>query len=177
MARDGTTRNRQIPERVRTLRDFNHKCSYTPSHRFYGRSAKLISSVMNDFGVLNSRKRALIALIHSFVFLGVATHGFVSPKMGIVHAAGKTGDFVLIGIYLVVSCILAWLVSLSRCVSERLYFALCTTSATFGLLRTILGDTAIPIAQYVRVIMLSSAIAVGFVILRAFSRAQEALSE
>ncbi len=134
---------------------------------------------MNDFGVLNSRKRALIALIHSFVFLGVAAHGFISPKMGIVHAAGKSGDFVLIGIYLVVSCILAWLVSLSRCAWERVYFALCTTSATFGLLRTIFGDAAIPVAQYVRVIMLSSAIAVGFVILRAFSRVavEETVSE
>lgn len=125
----------------------------------------------NDFGVLNSRKRALIALIHSFVFLGVAAHGFISPKMGIVHTAGTTGDYVLIGIYLVVSCMLAWLISLSCCLWERVYFALCTASATFGLLRTILGDAAIPVAQYIRVIMLSSAVAVGLLILRTFSRA------
>jgi hypothetical protein len=70
---------------------------------------------MNDFGVLNSRKRAVIALVHSFVFLGVALHGFISPKAGILHGAGATGDFILIGIYLVVASILAWLVTISPC--------------------------------------------------------------
>ncbi len=123
---------------------------------------------MNGFGILNSRKRALIALIHSVVFLAVAAHGFVSPKAGIMHGNGKTADFALIGIYLLVSCILAWIIRLSRCLLERLYFALCTTSATFGLLRATLGDPAIPVAQYMRVIMLSSAVGVGFLILRAF---------
>lgn len=125
---------------------------------------------MNDFGVLNNRKRALIALIHSVVFLGVAAHGFLSPKAGILGAAGATGDFVLIGIYLVVASILAWLVSLSRCVMERIYFALCASSATFGLLRTIFGDASIPVAQYMRVVMLSSAVVVGILILHNFSR-------
>ena len=38
---------------------------------------------MNDFGVLTNRKRAVIALIHSVVFLGIAMHGFASPKSGI----------------------------------------------------------------------------------------------
>lgn len=125
---------------------------------------------MNDFGILNSRKRAVIALIHSFVFLGIALHGFAAPKAGILGGLGTTGDFVLIGIYLVVASILAWLVTVSRCLRERTYFALCTSSATFGLLRTILGDGALPIAQYMRVIMLSSAVAVGFLILRTFAR-------
>jgi len=125
---------------------------------------------MNDFGVLNSRKRALIALIHSFVFLGIAVHGFISPKLGILRGSGAVGDFVLIGIYLIVASILIWLVTLSRCLRERAYFAMCATSATFGLLRTILGDASIPIAQYMRVIMLSSAVAVGLLILRNFAR-------
>ena len=134
---------------------------------------------MNDFGVLNSRKRALIALIHSFVFLGMVMHGFLSPIMGILGGSGKTGDFILIGIYVVVASILTWLVSVSLCLRERVYFALCATSATFGLLRTIFGDPALPIAQYMRVIMLSSAVAVGFLILRAFSRVvvEEVVSE
>jgi|SRR5579872_1066 len=147
--------------------------------RDWGPSETLCLSLMNDFGVLNSRKRAVIALIHSFVFLGVALHGFASPKAGILRGPGTTGNFVLIGIYLVVASILAWLVTISRCLRERIYFALCTTSATFGLLRTILGDNALPVAQYMRVIMLSSAIAVGFLILRAFSRPvpEEALPE
>ena len=134
---------------------------------------------MNDFGVLNSRKRPVIALVHSFVFLGVALHGFVSPKAGVIRGSGVIGDFVLIGIYLVVATILAWLVTISRCLRERVYFAFCACSATFGLLRAIFGDTALPVAQYMRVIMLSSAVAVGFLILRVFSRPvrEEAVSD
>jgi len=124
---------------------------------------------MKDFGVLNNRKRALIALIHSFVFLGIALHGFISPKTGIL-LRGSTGDFILIGIYLIVASILAWLVSIARCARERVYFALCASSATFGLLRTIFGDVSLPAAQYLRVIMLSSAVVVGTWILRSFSR-------
>lgn len=134
---------------------------------------------MNEFGVLNNRKRALIALIHSVVFLGVAMHGFLSPKTGILHGSGATGDFVLIAIYLIVASILGWLVSLSRCAWERIYFALCAGSAMFGLTRTMFGDAAVPPAQYLRVILLSSAVAVGVLILRSFSRpvAERILSE
>ena len=134
---------------------------------------------MNDFGVLNSQKRAVIALVHSFVFLGVALHGFVSPKAGILRSAGAVGDFVLIGTYLVVASILAWLATISRCLRERVYFALCASSATFGLLRAIFGDSASPMAQYMRVIMLSSALGVGCLIVRSFSRSvrEQAVSD
>jgi hypothetical protein len=134
---------------------------------------------MNDFGVLTNRKRALIALIHSFIFLGIATHGFLSPRFGVVHRAGATGDYVLISIYVVVASILAWLVGISRCARERIYFALCTCSASFGLLRSLLGDAALPIAQYMRVVMLSSAVTVGILIWRSFSHpvGEEAVSE
>jgi hypothetical protein len=126
---------------------------------------------MNDFGVLNNRKRAVIALAHSFVFLGIALHGFASPKAGVLLPSSRTtGDFVLIGIYLTVASILAWLVTISRCATERLYFALCASSATFGLLRTIFGDAALPAAQYLRVVMLTSAVIVGVLISRSFSR-------
>ncbi len=133
---------------------------------------------MSDFGILTNRKRAFIALIHSVVFLGIAMRGFLSPRHGVVHGSG-TGDYILIAIYLVVATILAWLISISRCARERIYFALCTCSASFGLLRSVFGDTALPIAQYMRVIMLSSAVAVGIAILRSFSRpvAEEALPE
>jgi len=123
---------------------------------------------MNDLGVLTNRKRAFIALIHSFVFLGIALHGFLSPKAGVLHGSAL-GDLILIGIYLVVASILAWLVTVSRCTRERLYFALCASSASFGLLRTIFGDPTIPAAQYLRVIMLSSAVVVGLLIVRSFS--------
>ena len=125
---------------------------------------------MNDFGVLNTRKRALIALIHSLVFLGIAIHGFASPKAGVLlRGAVGTGDLILIGIYLTVASVLARLVSLARCAKERVYFALCASSATFGLLRAIFGDTSLPAAQCLRVIMLTSAVVVGAWIFRSFS--------
>jgi hypothetical protein len=126
---------------------------------------------MSNFGVLANRKRAVIALIHSIVFLGVAFHGFVAPKVGILHGPGLTGDFVLIAIYLVVTEILVWLVCISRGLVERAYFALCAISATSGLLRTIFGDRAVPPAQYLRVLMLSSAVGIGIIIVRSRSRA------
>ncbi len=126
---------------------------------------------MNEYGILNSRKRALIALVHSFVFLGIAMHGFASPKAGVLlHGSGATAEIILIGIYLTVGSILAWLVSIARCAKERVYFALCASSATFGLLRTIFGDAALPAAQYLRVIMLTAAVVVGTWIFRSFSR-------
>jgi hypothetical protein len=126
---------------------------------------------MNEFGVLTNRKRALIALIHSLVFLGIAAHGFASPKVGVlVPGPAATSDFILIGIYFTVASILAWLVSIARCAKERVYFALCTSSVTFGLLRTVFGDAALPVAQYLRVIMLTSAVIVGTRIFRSFSR-------
>ena len=133
---------------------------------------------MNDFGVLTNRKRAFIALIHSVVFLGIAVHGFLEPKAGILRSSA-VGELVLVGIYLIVAAVLAWLVSVSRGIRERGYFALCASSATFGLLRTIFGDASMPAAQYLRVIMLSSAVAVGFLIVRSFSRAvtERAISE
>jgi len=126
---------------------------------------------MNDFGVLTNRKRALIALAHSVVFLGIASHGFLSPRAAAVFAGpGAVLSIVLIVIYFTVASILIWLVSISRCARERLYFALCATSATSGLFRTIFGDAALPAAQYLRVIMLTSAVLVGAWILRSFSR-------
>jgi hypothetical protein len=128
------------------------------------------SSSMNEFGVLTSRKRALIALIHSVIFLGVAAHGFLSPKAGLWYGRVPVFDFVLIGIYLVVATILGGLVRVSRCAVERIYFGLCAGSAAFGFLRTMFGDKTIPAAQYLRVILLSSAAAICLWIVRAFTR-------
>ena len=133
---------------------------------------------MTEFAILTNRKRAMIALIHSVVFLGIALQGFVSPKKGLLHSV-KTSDVVLAGIYVIVASILAWLVGISRGLRERLYFALCVCSASSGLLRTVFGDAALPAAQYVRVGMLVSAVVVGTWIWRSFARvlAEEALSE
>lgn len=126
--------------------------------------------VMSQFGVLTNRKRALIALIHSIVFLGIAIHGFVAPKAGILHGAGVIGDYLLLAIYVVVAAILLWLVSISRGLVERGYFVFCATSASSGFVRTLLGDHLVPPVQYLRVLMLSSAVVVGFLILRSHSR-------
>ena len=125
---------------------------------------------MKDFGVLTNRQRAVVALIHSIVFLGIAFHGFVSPKAGVLHRSAATGDFILIAIYLVVVSILMWLVSISRGLVERAYFTLCAISASSGLLRTLCGDYAVPPAQYLRVLMLSAAVGLVIVIVRAHSR-------
>jgi len=126
---------------------------------------------MAEFAILTNRKRAVIALVHSVVFLGVALHGFVSPRSALaLRSPGAVSGLILVAIYLIVASILAWLVSISRCAVERLYFVLCTSSATFGLLRTIFGDAVLPAAQYLRVVMLTSAVSVGLWITRSFSR-------
>jgi len=126
---------------------------------------------MNEFAVLTNRKRTLIALVHSVVFLGIALHGFASPKAAVVlHGSRAAAGIALIAIYLTVASILSWLVSISRCARERVYFVLCASSASFGLLRTIFGDAGLPAAQYLRVAMLTSAVAVGAWMLRSFSR-------
>lgn len=124
---------------------------------------------MNEYAILTNRKRAIVALVHSLVFFGIGLHGFMAPKGGILRGGAPVGDFILVMIYLTVTAILAWLVGVSRGVRERLYFACCASSATFGLLRTTFGDAAIPAAQYLRVAMLTSAIVVGVLILRSFS--------
>src|ERR1700739_3039881 len=118
MAPDGNTRNRRIPETMTIFCDADHRSSYSSSHPFSRPLERLNPSVMTDLGVLNSRKRAPIALIHSFVFLGIAIHGFASPKPGVLRGSSALGDLILIGIYLVVASILAWLVTLSRCLRE-----------------------------------------------------------
>ncbi|HTT17886.1 MAG TPA: hypothetical protein VMG82_03010 [Candidatus Sulfotelmatobacter sp.] len=125
---------------------------------------------MGQFGVLTNRKRAVIALIHSIAFLGIAIHGFVAPKAGILRGAGMIGDYVLLAIYVVVAAILLWLVRISRGLVERGYFVFCAASASSALVRTILGDHLAPPAQYLRVLMLSLAVVVGFLIVRSHSR-------
>ena len=144
----------------------------TKNHdRTSAQPAKLNHLPMTEYAVLTNRKRALIALAHSLVFWGIALHGFLSPRSALVlRGPGAVSGMMLVAIYIVVATILAWLVTISRCATERLYFALCASSATFGLLRTILGDITLPAAQYLRVVMLTSAVVVGVWILRFFSR-------
>ena len=125
---------------------------------------------MNEFGILTNRKRAFDRA-HSFTGSGDCDSRLRFAQGGILLPGFvATADLILIAIYLVVASRLAWRVGISRGAKERVYFVLCASSATFGLLRTIFGDAALPAAQYLRVIMLSSAVAVGTWILRSFSR-------
>ncbi len=127
---------------------------------------------MNRYAILTNRKRAIIALVHSIFFLLVALMSFLGqPKPGLLFAHTKpAGDWAMLGIYVVVTTILLVLVRVSSCARERLYFALCATSASFGLLRIIFGDAHIFIAQYVRVGMLACAVLTGYVILKRHSQ-------
>jgi hypothetical protein len=139
-------------------------------------SAKL-NILMDEYGILHNRKRVLIALIHSVIFLGVAMHGFVSPKAGIVGGRGRGADFALLAVYLVVAAILSSLVSISRCLIERAYFALCAGSVTFAAIRTIFGDSTVPFAQYLRFLSLCSAVAIGVTLLRSSSTRPQELTK
>ena len=134
---------------------------------------------MNEFAILNSRKRAIIALIHSVIFLLLASWQLAGgPAKGMLITSRITsGLWILCGIYVVVSTILLWLFAISRGWMERLYFLLCTVSASSGLLRTIVGDQSFHSGRYVRVVMLAAAVFVGITILRFHSQMIESSSE
>jgi hypothetical protein len=128
---------------------------------------------MGGFSILTNRKRAMIALAHSVVFLLIAVRQMVAanPAAGIwIPSAVSRGTWILCGIMAVVSSILLWLLVISRGWIEKLYFALCTLSATSGLLRTAAGDQAFHAGLYIRVVMLGSAVLVGLLIVRLHSR-------
>ncbi len=131
---------------------------------------------MDAFAILTNRKRALIALIHSVVFFLIALHGFASPRTAIVlHGDGAVAGVMMLAIYSIVTTVLLWLVTVSGCAIEKIYFAFCVSSASSGLLRIIFGDTALPAAQYMRVLMLTCAVITGVRIYRSFS--EELLSD
>jgi hypothetical protein len=126
---------------------------------------------MNSFAILNSRKRAIIALIHTVIFLGVAAlqTALSHPAAFSLHGDKVVGGIVLLAIYTIVTTVLLILLRMASHATERLYFALCATSAALGLLRILLGDPALH-AGVLRVCLLSCAVFVGVMILRAHSR-------
>jgi hypothetical protein len=124
---------------------------------------------MHDFVVITNRKRAIIALIHSVVFLLIAVWGLVTSRTSAaltLHGPNVRAALLLAGIYLAVTSILLLLVWVSRHFNERLYFGFCASSAGAGLLRAILGDPTFHAGQYFRVLMLLCAVFTGTVILR-----------
>lgn len=132
---------------------------------------------MHAYSILTNRKRAIVALAHSVVFLLIAVHQMVAatPVPGVwLPSRVPPSTWALCAIFAVVSAILLWLLVISRGWMEKFYFAFCTLSATSGLLRTAGGDQAFHAGIYVRVIMLVSAVFVGLLIVRAHSRHQSA---
>jgi len=131
---------------------------------------------MGGFSILTNRRRAVVALVHSVVFLLIGVRQMVAarPAAGIwVPSSVSRGTWILCGIFALVSAILLWLFSISRGWMEKIYFALCTVSATSGLLRTAAGDQAFHAGLYIRVIMLVSAVLVGLLIVRVHSEYAE----
>lgn len=125
---------------------------------------------MDRFAIINSRKRAVIALIHSVFFLGVA-----GVQLAISHTAPFSvrgekiaGGIALLIIYVIVTTVLLILLRFSHCTKEKLYFAFCAGSAGFGLVRILLGDPVLH-ANVLRVLLLTCAVFVGTGILRTHS--------
>jgi hypothetical protein len=128
---------------------------------------------MGGFSILTNRKRAIVALVHSVIFLLIAVRQMVAaqPAAGIwVLSTVSPGTWILCGILALVSAILLWLFSISRGSMEKIYFGFCTISATSGLLRTAAGDQTFHAGLYIRVGMLMSAVLVGLLIVGKHAR-------
>ena len=117
--------------------------------------------------ILTNRKRVIIALVHTVVFLGVALRGPFT-RVAALRAGSPASSWIMAAVYLLVSSILVLLAARSLNALERIYFACCTTSAGFGLARQLVGDPRMYAAAWIRVAMLALAIAVGLRILRAY---------
>jgi hypothetical protein len=127
---------------------------------------------MDGFRILTNRRRTIVALIHTVVFLAVAVLQLAlsrpMPRFAL-HAPTTVSSTIMVGIYSIVTVALLLLFRISSGFRERLYFALCATSASYGLLRAVFGDPSMHFAHYFRVLMLSCAVLVGTVILRSHS--------
>ena len=135
---------------------------------------------MGGFSILTNRKRAIVALVHSVLFLLIAVRQMVAatPAVGVwLPSTVHPGTWILCGIFAIVSSILLWLLVISRGWMEKFYFAFCTISASSGLLRTAAGDQAFHSGLYIRVVMLVSAVLVGVMIVRRHSRRDSEYAE
>src|ERR1700683_338039 len=135
---------------------------------------------MNGFSILTNRKRAIVALAHSLVFLLIAVRQMVAatPAAGVwIRSAVRPGTWILCAIFAIVSSILLWLLIISRGWMEKIYFAFCTISAGSGLLRIAAGDQVFHTGLYIRVVMLVSAAMVGLLIVRTHSRSDSECAE
>jgi len=126
--------------------------------------------------ILTNRKRVVVALVHTVVFLGVAARGAFTT-VAALQPHSPASSWILAAVYLVVSSILLFLTARSLNPRERLYFACCSTSAVFGLARQLLGDPRLYAAAYVRVLMLALALWVGLAMLRAWRPLEQEAEE
>jgi hypothetical protein len=125
---------------------------------------------MKAYFLLTNRKRAIVALVHTVAFLGIAAMA-AGGHVARLGAGSPWWAWMLAGIYFAVGTVLATLARACSHPRERLYFGLCAASAAFGLLRQVAGDPGMHFAVYLRPILLASAIAVGWGILRAHGEA------
>jgi hypothetical protein len=125
-----------------------------------------MSRSMDRYVILTNRKRAMVALVHSVAFLAIALYGVISVVRPL-RAASPASAWTVAGVYVAVSFALTGLTALSGNWRERLYFAFCSTSAGFGLLRQTLGDPPMHFAVYLRIALLSCAVVTGLGIVRA----------
>ncbi|MBA3912448.1 MAG: hypothetical protein H0X25_00990 [Acidobacteriales bacterium] len=127
---------------------------------------------MGRFAILDSRKRALIALVHTLLFLTIAAlqMALSQARPWSFHHGKLRAALVLPAIYLIVTAVLVFLLRLACCVVERLYFSLCAASALLGLFRMMVGDPVLH-ANVLRVLLLTGAAITGAFILRSHSGA------
>ena len=122
---------------------------------------------MDRFAIINNRKRAVIALVHSVFFMGVAGVQLAISRAEpfSIRREKVVAPIILLAIYVIVTTVLLILLRFSRCTRERLYFAFCAASAGFGLVRILLGDPVLH-ANVLRVLLLFCAVVIGTGILR-----------
>ena len=117
---------------------------------------------MNGFRILNTRKRVIVALVHTVVFFCVAAVQIRLPP---------SQSPVLTAIYATVSAVLLLLTARSGSARERFYFACCAGSALLGLAGQVWGGAVLQDAAYPRALFLATAAATGISMLRAPSNA------
>ncbi|MGA2369479.1 MAG: hypothetical protein ACLPPV_05520 [Candidatus Korobacteraceae bacterium] len=133
---------------------------------------------MDRFAIINNRKRAIIALVHSVFFMGVAGVQLAISRAEpfSIRREKVVAPIILLTIYVIVTTVLLILLRFSRCTKERLYFALCAASAAFGLVRILLGDPVLH-ANILRVLLLFCAVIIGTGILRSHAASAEQAEE
>ncbi|HXK06083.1 MAG TPA: hypothetical protein VMS37_27030 [Verrucomicrobiae bacterium] len=116
--------------------------------------------------ILTNRKRVIVALVHTVVFLALAIYtAFLTVRP--LMPGSPASAWIMTAVYLLVSAALLVLTTVSGVAHERLYFGLCTTSAVLGLGRQIAGDLRLHAAAPARVLLLTCAVLTGMAMLRA----------